>query len=168
MHSYQQINKNKSMSAMACERCGAELPKECYWCRLPTNIEGFQAHETKLMCPTMRENSMRSPEKFSCSQLQQKFNQALAIMSEEERREFFEENARIATPPTHFEPPNLARILRALIDELDEATVPNKKAKKAVLVTGQQVEPSPVTSEQLVSVAHSLPAVAQYQPRIFH
>ena len=116
----------------------------------------------QVMCPTMRENSMRSPGNFSYSQLEQKFNQAIAALSEEERREFFEENARIATPPIHFEPPNLARTLRALIDELDDATVPNKKAKKALLVTEQQVEPLPV------SVTHSLPAVAQHQPRIFH
>jgi hypothetical protein len=35
------VNKHNSAK---CESCGAELPKECYWCRLPTNIEGFQAH----------------------------------------------------------------------------------------------------------------------------
>jgi hypothetical protein len=87
---------------------------------------------TPVICPTMSKNSTCSTEKFSCSQLQQKFNQSLAIMSEEERREFFEENARIATPPTHFEPPNLALILRARIDELDDATVPNNKIKKAI------------------------------------
>lgn len=82
----------------------------------------------KYMCPTMCENAMRSTDRFK---LEQKFNQAIGTMTEEERKEFFEETARIATPSTFFEPPNLASTLSTLIDELDAVTIPNN-AKKAI------------------------------------
>ena len=86
------------------------------------------AMKIKYMCPTMRENYIRSTDRF---ELEQKFNQAIDVMAEEERKKFFEETARIATPSTYFEPPNLASTLRTLIDDLDATTIPNN-AKKAI------------------------------------